>query len=918
MFLQNVISDVLHSYAHTPPENLIFVVPNKRAVVFLKRYFAQQMNTPCQSPIFLSMSELVENISQHKTLPNMALLFAFYDVYKTHTETEVDDFETFMGWGQTILQDFNEIDQYLIDTQTIFPYIKAIKEVEHWSLSQELTTMQQKHLAFWNTLGSYYFAFREKLTAKNQGYRGLVYRIATEKIASYIEKSKEKVHIFAGFNALTKSEEHIIQEILLNLPSEMYWDIDQSFVKDEQHDAGLFMRSYFNRWKYYNNREVKWLHNDFSSKDKHINITGVPKSVNQAHFLGKCLKEIPQERWEHTAIILADENLLLPVLQSVDNQDFSLNITMGYPLKQTPFSDIFGAFLKLYLSNSWYHKDVENLLTQHIIQGLFSEDYIPKTLNAIREKNRVYITETHLHEFAQPEDSEILNILFFNTKNNATETIISNIFSLIFIIKKKLELNKDTNLLLLEYLYGFYQIFNQLQLLQKQYEFLTSPKVLYHLYYDLLMKQTLDFQGEPLQGLQLMGMLESQSLDFENIIIVSVNEGILPQGKTTNSFIPFDVKNHLGLPTYKHRDAIFTYHFYRLLQRAKNIHLIYNTESEALKGGEKSRFILQLTALQQDNLHITQSVLSPQVVAAKHQPITIQKEATIMKRLHEIASEKGFSPSSLSNYVRNPIDFYTQTILQIREQREVEETIEARTFGDIVHRTLEELYQPYIGKIITPEIIDVIKTKSTSYIEKNFKEFYKEEEYSIGKNLLIFNVIQEYIFKILEIDRELASSQTIEILALEEKMKVSIKLPKFDFPITFNGTADRIERRNGALYIVDYKTGKVGSSEVSMQNSHFGNLITDFKHSKAFQLLMYAYMVHKIGKYSDNELFAGIYSFKNLKEKFLAFGTKETPKGEKNKCITPQTLQQFEELLQTLLLEIFDQNTPFVEKELKK
>lgn len=908
MFLQRVITDVLATYPEVSPEKMIFIVPNQRAILFLKKYFAQQIGKACLSPEFISMGQFVENITGYKTLTHMHLLFEFYHTYITHCN-EPDDFETFMGWGQTILQDFNEIDQYLIDKKSIFPYIKAIKEVEHWSLSDTLTPMQQRHLDFWNTLGVYYEAFYEKLSQKKQGYRGLLYRKASQEITSYIQKSTEKLHIFAGFNALTQSEEHIIQSILLSIPSEIYWDIDQSFIDDKQHDAGLFIRHYVNSWKYYNNREVKWFSDDFS-QNKQIHIAGVPKSVNQAHYTAKCLQQIPQNQWDKTALILADENLLLPMIQSIDTQQIPINITMGYPLKQTPISDLFYAYFKLYIASSWYYKDVENILTQPSIYNLFSQDYIQKTWSKIRDKNWTYVSKNQLLEFATEKDIQILDILFIEEKQVSANQLLEKSFELIFLLKGIFQ--TDENVLFAEYLYRFYQLFNQLQELQNQFSFIDTPKTLLYLYNDLLIKQTLDFQGEPLQGLQLMGMLESQNIDFENVIIVSVNEGILPAGKTGNSFIPFDVKNNLGLPTYKHRDAIFTYHFYRLLQRAKNVYLIYNTETDALKGSEKSRFILQLTSLQLPHLHITQHIVAPQVTAFAQHLMIVPKNTSVLERLHQIASDKGFSPSALTTYIRNPIDFYKQSILQVREERDVEEIIEARTFGDIIHATLEELYLPYLGKKITREAIEKMRFLAPAYIEQAFRNLYKEQAYNTGKNLLIFSVVQEYIHRFLEMEQDLVSHTQVELLALEQKLQVQVQFQGFDFPICLNGTADRIDRRNGQLYIVDYKTGKVENSHVTLAEEQWKNLIIDFKYSKAFQLLMYAYMVRKSQMYTDNEIFAGNYSFKNLKEGFIGF----RQKADKTPTAINQTiLQHFEQIIRELFLEIFNPNIPFQEKE---
>ena len=265
---------------------------------------------------------------------------------------------TFVGWGQTLLSDFSEIDHYLVQPEKIFPYIHALKEAEHWSGADELTEMQKKHLAFWNTLGDYYFALNEKLVSQKKGYSGLIARKAVEFLPHYIQNNTNKIHIFVGFNALSKAEQKVIQSILTDLPSEIYWDIDEKFVKKKEHDAGLFIRKYINSWRYYDSkqREPKWLSNNYDLV-KEINITGVPKSINQAHSVAELLEKFSQNELEKTALIIADENLLIPVLQAV-KPNTSVNITMGYPLKQTPLNDLFATFFRLHLSKKFYYKDV--------------------------------------------------------------------------------------------------------------------------------------------------------------------------------------------------------------------------------------------------------------------------------------------------------------------------------------------------------------------------------------------------------------------------------------------------------------------------------------------------------------------------------------------------------------------------------
>lgn len=920
MFLQKVITDVLKNYKEVKPENIVFVLPHRRGIIFLKKYFAEQVKEVCISPEFITMDNLLERISGYTKMPELTQLFEFYDSYKEIC-TSPDDFETFIGWAKMILQDFNDIDHYLINPKKIFPYILAIQEIEHWSVNiEEKTDMLKKHLRFWEELGEYYKAFQQKMKAQKQGYQGFIARQACENLENYLQKNKEKLHIFVGFNSLSASEENVIKEILKELKSEIYWDIDKKYLKNE-HSAGFFINKY-KEWSYYKNKnqEFKWLEENFEGKN--IEIIGVPKEVNQAHYLAQKIEEIPQEELEKTGLVLGEENMLLPVLQAINNNNFSINITMGYPLQQTPLSDLFGAYFKLYVleTTSWYHKDVIALLFQPMINDLLSDTYKKRILEKIYNNNIIYISKKILLENTQDADKEIINLLFVEKQEVTPSILITNGIEIIKKIKEFLKKENKYSDLYLEYLYSFYQLFNQLHQLQEQFGFISTEKVLRQVYNDLLIKQKLSFQGEPLQGLQIMGIIEAQNIDFERVIITSMNEGIFPLGKSSVSFIPFDVRKELKLPTYQERDAIYTYYFYRIIQRAKHICLIYNTEAESIKGNEKSRFILQLL---EANRNIKETILAPKVNANKIEPLKIEKTDSLMVKLENIATGKdeyrkeGFSPSALTSYIYNPITFYEQVILGVQEEQEVEEIIETRTFGKIVHSTLEDLYKAenekkekiYIRKILTVEDIQEMQKKAPDLIETKIKE-YREEDKIEGKNILILNVIKEYIHRFLEIEKKsIESGSEIKVLAIEEKILIEVEFDEFPYKILFNGKVDRIEERNGEIYIVDYKTGKVEEKDVKIDENGWENLIVDFKYSKAFQLLMYAYMIKEKKLYPNNRIFVGNYSFKNLEKGFIGLR-----KEKEIIAIDEQILTDFKGKLIELLSEIFDKNKPFIEK----
>jgi len=411
-----------------------------------------------------------------------------------------------------------------------------------------------------------------------------------------------------------------------------------------------------------------------------------------------------------------------------------------------------------------------------------------------------------------------------------------------------------------------------------------------------------------------MGMLESRVLDFETVIISSVNEGVLPSGKSNNSFIPFDVKLQYNLPTYKEKDAVYSYHFYRLIQRAKQVHILYNTEADVLNGGEKSRLITQLEL---EGIHtITHKLVLPDVSLSKPTLHHIYKTPNVLERLKDIAN-KGFSPSSLTNYIRNPIDFYNQKVLKIGEYDEVEETIAANTLGNVIHNTLEDFYKPLEGKQLTVDHVKHMKTLVDTTVTNHFKAFYKQGDITRGKNLIVYEIAKRYInnFLNLEID-ELQNGNKINIVAIESENKVLIDLKELDFPVYLTGKVDRVDQYNGTTRIIDYKTGKVLQNQVEVID--WEDLTTDYaKYSKSFQVLCYAYAMFKDRKV-NLPLEAGVISFKNLSSGFLKFAKKEsTYDRNKNTLIYNDTLQFFETELKKLILEICNPEMDFVEKEIE-
>ena len=913
-FLEEVVEEIRQKYGSL--EDLIFVLPSKRAGTFLRNALAKSSEKTFFAPDIYSIELFIEKISGLAYATQTQQLFFLYETYLRNTPVEQDNFYTFSKWGQTLLQDINEIDRYLIDAEKLFASLSAIQELDHWSLRTEKTKMMEDYLQFWNNLESLYRNFNGALLAEGLGHQGLVYRTACEKLAGYLAEQNNKTFIFLGFNALNTAESQIIQHILDNFSSDIYWDIDTYFLKDTVHDAGYFIRQHLKTWPYLATNGLKGESENYLT-EKNIKIIGVPKNVSQAKYTGQLLHGLYREHPEqlkNTAVVLGDETLLNPLLNSVPTEIEGVNITMGYPLDKTPVASFFDKFIALYLQRNtqgWFYRDLLDFLAHPSVNSLINTgktNVVGAIEDAIKRRNWTYIKVSKLVSIAGQHNDSI-QLLFLENTPTPKEFIS---IALEIIAELKIRPQSSENPLALEYLYRFYELFNQLDELLKQYDFIKDLKSLQSLYRELLSSETLNFQGEPLEGLQIMGMLESRNLDFETVIITSVNEGILPSGKSNNSFIPFDLKIYSNLPTYKEKDAVYTYHFYRLLQRAKNVYILYSTEpDDGLGGGERSRLINQLLTDENKLSDIVETYASPTISPTLKILEHIEKDTALIDLVKSHAAN-GFSPTSLSNYIRNPIDFYRRNLLGIDDVMEVEETVAANTFGTIVHDTLEDLYRPFIGEYLTEDSLQTAKGNIKGLVNHHFSKSYGDGDISRGKNLIAFHVVRRYIENFITQEIEDVKHHSVKLIGLEEKLQVQLDVPEIDFPIQLKGKLDRIDEMNGTLRIIDYKTGRVTSTQVEIVD--WEEITSNYDYSKAFQLLCYALMYHKQKPISTIE--AGIVSFKNLGAGLMRFATKPK-KGSRTKdtAITQKTLKLFTQELKNLIVEICNPDIPFVEKE---
>lgn len=858
------------------------------------------------APEIWSIEDFIEHISGLRYAPDPHLLFRLYEAYLDQQVIEKESFEDFAKWGMLLLQDFNELDRYLVDAETLFHTLANLQEIRNWTPDGQTTPMIERRLAFWRALYPIYTRFRDHLLSEGLGYQGMLYRLALERLDAFRQGRDGQQFIFLGFNALNTAESLIIRQFLQAGNARVFWDADPHYVENPIHDAGLFLRRHLAEWPELAG-QLQGMSPHFQEA-RNIRLIGLPKAVSQAKYCGDLLADLAKSdpgSLSRTALVLGDESLLNPMLHSLPESIGTANVTMGYPLQASPPAQLFQLLLDLRLHkgpSGWNIQGVLNLLSHPFLQPWFRKEGFragKARADLIRE-NTFFAGRAEWERIQIPEN---VRRLLFPEGNPSPEQQINHFRQLIAALREAYLTENDR--LNQEYLFRFDRLFNQLHELCAAYPFVSDLRALQTLFRQLLAEEKLDFEGEPLEGLQIMGMLESRNLDFETVIITSVNEGILPSGKSNNSFIPYDVKREFGLPTYKEKDAVYAYHFYRLLQRARNIYICYNTEPDALEGGEPSRFISQLRTDPLLAPRIENLIAAPEVGAGRYPLREVPKNEALLMQLRELA-ESGFSPTSLGRYIHDPMEFYRKNVLGIPDSDELEETVAANTFGTVLHQALEDLYRPLVGGDLTPDILGRAKKEAPGLVQKAFEELYLKGSQARGRNLIALRVLNQYVELFLDQEIEASRHQTLRILGVEQKLKFALTVPGLEFPVSLKGTIDRIEEVNGELRIIDYKTGLVQPAQLRIPD--WESLRQAPERAKALQLLCYAWLYarHAPGK----ELKAGVISFKNLGEGRQWFGLKLDARHQDER-LGREPLGLFQEQLARLLQEVFDPQIPF-------
>ncbi len=939
-------ADYLYKTYGDKISDLCIVLPNRRAGLFLQKYLGNSIGKTIWSPAIFSIEDFLINISSLRICDPTQVLFELYEIHKELEGTNAQPFDEFTSWAQQLLGDFNEIDSYLVDAKDLFSFLNEAKALTVWNLdNRPLTDFEKQYLRFFNSLYNYHEQLGSRLLASNLAYPGLLFRKTAEQIGAIQEKIPWEKIIFAGFNALTKAEEAIIDSLLSFGKTEMLWDADAYYMEDEKQEAGFFLRIWKRKWK---NQPFNWIEKDFAASSVKIKVIGVPYHVGQAKLCGELLSQqiLKENQAADTAVVMMDEQVLLPVLNSLPPAVKELNITMGLPLRQTPVYDLFDTIFRMHENTSrfersgtpskekFYYRDILRVL-QHPYSArmagtlLKGNAFILEDLVAgIRAGSRVFLGKEELIQSGKGIFSGSLGFLepVFDSWQDPVKTIeslrkiIGNLRDGFLSVEK--EKGARSAQIEVEFLYAFSRIIYRLSTLIEKYDAIKNLKVFHSLFNQLAGLTSLPFYGEPLRGLQMMGMLETRTLDFDNLILLSVNEDLIPSGKTTQSFIPFDIRRHFHLPTYHHKNAIYAYHFYRLIQRAKQVCILYNTESDELGGGEKSRFVKQILhelRTYNPNISIEEEILvtSP-LKTASFPALKVPKTGDVAERLIKKA-ETGISPTSLNNYIQCSLKFYLQDLLGLREDKEVEETIDSQVLGLAIHKTLEKLYQPYKDVVLTEEAIDNMRSIYQPTLDNAFKKKFKGSDIAYGKNLLLVRVASILVKKFLEKEKEMVGFLRKEgsspiVSYLEKPLAGNIEIGFGDqiLDIKLKGFVDRIDKIGEEWKIIDYKSGSVSPSALKFEQ--WSELKEDSDLAKILQLYTYAYLFRHGRNEKVINIRAGIISLKKLNEGFMQVPSL-TSEEKNDPVITENDLVEFEKILKEILEEVYDLNIPFMQTD---
>lgn len=865
-FLKLVAADL---YKHTEGNlaHTAVVFPNKRAGLFFNEYLAQESESPIWSPAYVSISELFRSLSPWEVGDPVKLVCELYKIFRRETQS-TETLDDFYFWGEMLISDFDDADKNKVDTDKLFSNLQDLRNImddytfiddeqeeairqffQNFSIERR-TALKERFISLWDVLGNIYKGFRESLASQNIAYEGMMYRHVIEHLD--VDKLPYEKYVFVGFNVLNKVEHTLFTQLKDVGKAVFYWDYDEFYMKENRqavtHEAGEFIR-----------RNLRDFPSPLSgelfknlSKPKEVHYIASSTENAQARYLPQWIRNNLTTPEKETAVVLCNEALLQPVLHSLPAEVKHVNITMGFPLSQTPVYSFLIALLELHThgfnfkSGRYTFQSVVTLLKHPYTRQLTGQaELLEKELT---RNNRFYPLHGELGK------DEFLTRLFTPLSGNLNLCIrlSETLQQVAGIYQANTSGTEDTdafNQLYRESLFKAYTTINRFRTLIEEDELTVQSETFRRLLVKVLSATNIPFHGEPAIGMQVMGVLETRNLDFRHLVLLSVNEGQLPKSGGDSSFIPYNLRKAFGMTTIEHKIAVYAYYFYRLLQRAERITLMYNTSSDGLNRGEWSRFMLQF--LIEWPHPITRQFLEAGQSPQGTSPITVEKTPDVMRRMQSLfdvrANPKAkFSPSALNYYLDCPLKFYYRYVAGLSAPDEVSAEIDSATFGSIFHYAAEHIYKDLTthGKVINKEALETLlrnEVKLQDYVDTAFKKLFfnvpqnEKPEYN-GVQLINSAVIARYLKQLLQNDLRYAPF-TFIASEMEVDEPIDIQTPKGVIKSRIGGIIDRMDSKDGTLRIVDYKTGGDADTPPHVESL----FIPDKKRSNyVFQTFLYA------------------------------------------------------------------------------
>ena len=984
-FLEEISGQIYQKYQDNLQE-LTVVFPNRRAGLFFQKFLSRHIETPVWSPEIISMEEFVKQLTPLQVADKLTLIFTLFEIFKQHSPYQ-ETFDRFYFWGELLLNDFDEIDKYLIDAEDLFTNIRDLREIEdnynyltdeqqaaiskfwksfeytHLGEQAMQDTAQQKFIRLWGTLAKVYTAFKTKLSETGVAYEGMLFRRITEDLdRTYTENPDEilpgRKVIFVGFNMLSAAEENIIAWFIARRKAEIFWDIDRFYTENPRHEAGMFFRKYEQKKAFAESLRHPHPDHFHTGENREITIQGVTLEVGQAKKMGEIIQDLLQQpdfNPEKAVIVLPEEHLLFSVLHALPEEVRKINITMGYPLRSTPLYSFLEHLLNMQQNTkdqkgniSFHYREVLAVL-RHPYVVYFNTKLAAENVRRIETENKIFISPDEL-----TMDSVFYPQLFkYITSAEAMFAYLLNVLKQVNehyeAIKPEPAADDKSQLGLFgqeeeeiqqpwleqEYIYHFFTHLSRLQSIVEQEGIKMSVPTFLRLFRQVMQSLRLPFTGEPLNGLQVMGVLETRNLDFEHVFILSMNEDAFPAQNVSHSFIPHNLRFGFGLPSFDQQDAIASYIFFRLLQRAKHVHLFYNTEDTPYVSGEMSRFLYQLIyesvynesgelifPSEKGDFRIRRQTLSSPVQTITPAPIAIPKDEQVMQQLFEFVVEeeetkRRLTPSALNTYLDCRLRFYYQYIAKIEQLDEVKEEVDPLIFGNILHKTMEILYTRLIrdkgSNLVEKEDFALLKnTYLTQAIEQGFTEHFMSQRATFefeGRNVIVREVVHKMTEKILGMDEQYAP---FSIIGIEQKgsdgyqIDMEIEVDQKKVKVGLKGIIDRIDKKEDMVRVLDYKTGK-DERQISSIASFFDRT-HEYRNKAAMQAFFYAFLYYEKFPQTQEKIIPGLL---NAKELFTdSFDVRLRLDKEPVSDFTFHA-PEYRQHLKLLLAELFDPAIPF-------